>query len=213
MVRADRKEETFLIVEDDVMTVRCAEQLLRERFKVVSAGTVRDACAAIARMPRPAAVVIDGRLPDGRGIEVARCVHARYPDIAMLVMTGHVDEHEFLNFGQSIGAESALKPGASIPCFARRVVIREHLESEALARRTDDVAAKGKLSLCQSEVLALAVARMNREKIAATLGVSIDTVKSHALAIGRSCHRSLGELAWRILSGESEDETPQGAVG
>lgn len=203
---AERRKETFLIVEDDATTVRYARQLLKERFTVVSAGTVREACAAIAQMPRPAAVVIDGRLPDGRGLDVARRVHARYPDIAMLLMTGHPDEQDFLNFGQSIGAESAVKPGGSIPSFARRVVIRKHVKDDTLIRRTDAVAAAGELSLCRAEVLAVAVTGAGPQKIAAVIGVSLNTVKSHALAIGRAYRKALGDVAWGIQTGEGAQE-------
>lgn len=204
----ERKAETFLIVEDDVTTVRCATQLLKERFTVVAAGCVHAAIEALAKLPRPAAVVIDGRLPDGRGATVVSRVHEMYPDIPMLVMTGYSDDHDLANLAQSISAEYAVKPGGSVLAFARRVVIREHLRDEILKRRADAVAASAGLSLCQTEVLALAVAGVSREKMAAVLGVSFETVKSHALQIGKRCGKPLGEVAWAIQAGERLAEPP-----
>lgn len=202
-MRGDHRGDEILVVEDDLTTIRYAGHLLKERFTVVSATTVRQACEELDRRPRPAAVVIDGRLPDGQGITVARRAHGRYPDLAMLFMTGHPDDHELANFAQSIGAEYAVKPGGSITSFARRVVIRQHIKDETLVRRTDAVAASRELTLCQTEVLALAVAGASREKIASVTQLSINTVKTHALAIGRICRKTLGDLAWGIQTGDS----------
>lgn len=204
----DRRSEAILIVEDDVTTVRCAQQLLRERFTVASAGCVHAAIEALAKLPRPAAVVIDGRLPDGKGATVVRRVHPLYPDIPMLVMTGYSDDHELANLAQSIDAEYALKPGGSIVAFARRVVIKMHLQAEKLVRRTDAVAAPGGLSLCESEVLALAVAEVPVIEMPGVLGVKHSTVKTHGQHIREKCGgHPLLTVAWSIRTG-----TPLGTV-
>lgn len=202
----ERKEQTILVVEDDVVTVKYAKQLLKERFTVVSAGTVRAAFDALARLLRPAAVVIDGRLPDAKGAVVVNRVHALYPDIPMLVMTGHPEDHDLANLAQSIDAEYAVKPGGSVFSFARRVVIKMHLPIDKLARRTDAVAASFGLSLCESEVLALAVAEVPVVDMPAALGVKLSTVKTHGQHIREKCDgHALHTVAWSIRSGTPLD--------
>lgn len=202
----DRKKETFFVVEDDGVSVRCAAQLLKERFTVVSAGSVREALAMLNDLARPAAVVIDGRLPDGKGAKVVARVHALYPEMQMLVQTGYPDDHELANLAQSIGAEYAVKPGGCIVSFARRVVIRQVLRDDVLARRTASVSVGRGLSLCQTEVLALAVTELAVPGIADRLGVSVSTVKAHGESIATKCGgRPLGAVAWGIRSGSAQD--------
>lgn len=55
--------------------------------------------------------------------------------------------------------------------------------------------------------------RSGREKIAVVTGVSINTVKSHALAIGRAYRKPLGDVAWGIQTGEGTDQSLRLVVG
>ena len=84
---ADRRPPSILIVEDD----QCLAQVLcrvlsRSGYEVEWAV---NAAAAIRELDRaPAVALLDFHLPDGNGVELARVLRARYPDLPMFLMTG-----------------------------------------------------------------------------------------------------------------------------
>ena len=82
----------FLLDDHDV--VREGLRFLLERQGIEVVGEAGTAAEATARIPalRPDVAVLDGRLPDGTGIEVCRAVRSVDPDINALILTSYDDD-------------------------------------------------------------------------------------------------------------------------
>jgi two-component system, NarL family, response regulator DevR len=83
----------FLLDDHEIVRRGVAELLNAESdMEVVGeAGTVAE---AIRRIPavQPDVAILDGRLPDGSGIEVCREIRAEHPDIRCLILTSYDDD-------------------------------------------------------------------------------------------------------------------------
>jgi two-component system cell cycle sensor histidine kinase/response regulator CckA len=85
-------ERRILLVEDDqTVAAGIAAVLEIEGF---TAAVVHQAAAAIDTIAtfRPDAVVLDVGLPDGDGVELYGLLAARWPDLPVILSTGHADE-------------------------------------------------------------------------------------------------------------------------
>jgi two-component system response regulator DevR len=83
----------FLLDDHDV--VREGLRFLLERQDDIEVvGDTASAVEAIARIPalKPHVAVLDGRLPDGSGIEVCRAVRSVDPSIRALILTSYDDD-------------------------------------------------------------------------------------------------------------------------
>lgn len=80
---------------DDHEMVRAGLRHLLEssgRIEVVGeAGTVASALGQIPAL-RPDVALLDGRLPDGSGVEVCRQVHSRLPGLRAIILTSYDDD-------------------------------------------------------------------------------------------------------------------------
>jgi len=88
------KRITVLLVDDHEM-VRVGLRSLLSRSDQVTvvgeAGTARDAVRETARL-RPMVVLLDLRLPDGNGADVACEIKRAQPETRVVVLTSYVDE-------------------------------------------------------------------------------------------------------------------------
>jgi DNA-binding response OmpR family regulator len=79
---------TILIVDDEPdLAAGCARLLRRRGWQVETAGTRDAALAAVAGPRRPALAIVDGRLPDGDGLDVLRV--ARTSGTPVIMVTGY----------------------------------------------------------------------------------------------------------------------------
>lgn len=92
----------ILLVDDDEFFLRVFQRILtRADFLTVTAASLAEAREKF-RTELPDAVLIDLRLPDGSGVDLVREVHARNPEVPILVLTayGEVDSYmEAMNGG------------------------------------------------------------------------------------------------------------------
>ncbi|MFF9123421.1 response regulator transcription factor [Streptomyces sp. NPDC014889] len=78
---------TVLVVEDEESIADVLAIALRyHRFQVMTAGTVREACA-LAERTRPDVALLDVMLPDGDGRALGRELRTRCPDLALVFVT------------------------------------------------------------------------------------------------------------------------------
>lgn len=100
-----RAPATALLVEDEEsLAQNLAEVLHQAGHEVVVSHTASD---ALAQRRRVEAAVLDLRLPDGTGVEVARQLRARDPAIQILFISGHPEE---LGDAQLANASTLSKP-------------------------------------------------------------------------------------------------------
>ena len=137
------------------------------------------------RLHEPDVSLVDLRLPDISGIEVISRILAEKPDARILVISsseGDVDIHRALSAG-AMGYVLKGMPREVLLQAIRRVhrgdkaippevadAVATHLTDEPLTRR-------------ETEVLTIVATGARNKEIAATLGISEDTVKMHVKSI------------------------------
>ena len=134
---------------------------------------------------QPDVVLLDLRLPKLSGIEVMRQVRAQAPRVRFLVLTTY-DTDEYIGPALAAGAQGYLLKDALPDELARgvRAVMRggASLEPEVAARLIERMAEGERgdeLSGRELEVLRLLVAGASNKAVAAQLGLSENTVKTH----------------------------------
>jgi two-component system nitrogen regulation response regulator NtrX len=106
---------TLVIDDDDVVRKTCVELLEARGHKTLSAATVGEGLRLFSEH-RPAAVLLDLRLPDGTGIDVLREFQRQAPGTPVVVISGH---------GSVAEAVEAMKVGATD--FLEKPVSRDRL--------------------------------------------------------------------------------------
>jgi two-component system, response regulator RegA len=82
-------EDTLLIVDDDIQLLQCLARAMQTRgFKVKMAESVAASLAQIEANP-PACAVVDMRLADGCGLDVAAALKQRRPGARIIIQTGY----------------------------------------------------------------------------------------------------------------------------
>jgi two-component system, NarL family, response regulator DevR len=82
------------LLDDHEIVRRGIKDLLESAGDIVVVGEAGSAAEATRRIPplRPDVAILDGRLPDGSGIDVCREVRSRNPDIKALILTSYDDD-------------------------------------------------------------------------------------------------------------------------
>jgi len=106
---------TLVIDDDDVVRKTCVELLEARGHKTLSAATVGEGLRLFSEH-RPAAVLLDLRLPDGTGSDVLREFQRQAPGTPVVVISGH---------GSVSEAVEAMKVGATD--FLEKPVSRDRL--------------------------------------------------------------------------------------
>ncbi|SDW38798.1 two-component system, NarL family, response regulator DevR [Amycolatopsis xylanica] len=87
------------LVDDHEVVRRGVSNLLDEDGGLTVVGQAGSVSQALARIPalRPDVVVLDVRLPDGNGIELARELLSKLPGVKCLMLTSYTDEQAMLD--------------------------------------------------------------------------------------------------------------------
>jgi len=180
------------LAEDDVLLREGLASLLeRSGFDVVGQCANAPLLLALVRERRPDLVIVDIRMPPGyftEGLDAARQIRAEFPDIAILVLSAHVEvEHAIgllasgqrsgyllksrvINVDDFVDTLKRLVRGASVvdPALVAELVTARH------AVDLLDV-----LSPREREVLALMAEGLSNSGIARKLSVTEGTVEKH----------------------------------
>src|SRR2546421_10709051 len=124
-----------ILVVDDERNIRTlvSRVLSQDPIEVHGAGTGKDGLQ-MADEVSPDLVLLDLRLPDMDGMDVLRALRSRYPEVAVIIISG---------FGQIKSAVEAIKVGATD--YLEKPF--EHVEKLklAVARALDEVRAKSEM--------------------------------------------------------------------
>ena len=185
---------TLLLADDHPAILDSVATLLRdERIEVV--GRARTGAEALELIERrdPAVALLDRRLPDLSGIEVARRIVRAFPRTATLLYTGHADSalvHEALD----AGARGVVLKEAPLPDLPRAIAIvagggtyLDPLLGGALATLGVQVR---QLTAREREVLRLLANGHTNEEVGLQLYLSPETVRTHV-------HRAVTRLGVR----------------
>jgi DNA-binding NarL/FixJ family response regulator len=186
-----------VVVADDDVLLRegLASLFTRSGFEVVGQAGDGTELIDLVRETKPGLVLVDIRMPPSHsteGLDAARAIREEWPDIAILVLSSHVDvEHamELLAGGHSIGylLKSRVTDVADFVETAGRIangasVVDPALVAELVSarRRGDPLDA---LSAREREVLVLMAEGLSNAGIGRRIWVTEGTVEKHVRSI------------------------------
>ena len=183
------------LLDDHEVVRRGLHDLLESEGDIEVVGESGSVREAIARIPalRPHVAVLDGRLPDGSGIDVCREVRSIDPTIQALILTSY-DDDEALFAAIMAGASGyVLKQiaGNDLVDAVRRVAAGQSLLDPALTARVLERVRKGPeaheelagLTEQERKILALIAEGLTNRQIGERLFLAEKTVKNYVSSI------------------------------
>ncbi len=177
---------TKLVIIDDHEALRegLAVLLRQGGMEVVAAAANVAAGMDVVEHAEPDVAIVDIRLPDGNGIELTRRLLGRTPDLGVILYTGDSD-FELLYDGLDSGARGyALKAGSidELLLAVQRVAaggtyVDPRLDRVLLSERA--TSRLPNLSPREREIMHLMAEGGTAQDVAAQLGVSVETVRTH----------------------------------
>lgn len=183
----------FLLDDHEIVRRGLSDLLEHEGMTVVGvAGRARGAADAIVQSGATVAV-LDGRLPDGSGIEVCRDVKSADPSIGCLILTSYDDDEAVLAAALAGANGYVLKElrTTALVDAIRRVSAGESLLDSGVtervtARLTQSTAGESPLDALtprEKDVLALIAGGLSNREIGARLFLAEKTIKNNVSAI------------------------------
>ncbi len=130
------------LLDDHEVVRRGLKDLLEADGDIVVVGESGLAQEAIRRIPalRPNVAVLDGRLPDGSGIDVCRDIRSSHPEIAALILTSYDDDEALFAAIMAGAAGYVLKQirGNDLVDAVRRVAAGQSLLDPAVTAQVLD---------------------------------------------------------------------------
>ncbi|MGH8869841.1 MAG: response regulator [Actinomycetes bacterium] len=189
----DRTRETIrvFILDDHEVVRRGLTDLLEAEDDIEVVGDSASALEATRRIPafRPHVAILDGRLPDGSGIDVCREVRSTDPSIACLILTSYDDDEALFGAIMAGAAGYVLKVigGTDLIDAVRRVSTGQSLLDPAVTQRVltrlregpDQDPRLAGLTDQEKRILALIAEGLTNRQIAEQLFLAEKTVKNY----------------------------------
>ncbi len=183
------------LLDDHEVVRRGLRELLESHGDIEVVGESGSAVRATAMIPalRPDVAVLDGRLPDGSGIDVCRDVRSLDPSIRALVLTSY-DDDEALFAAIMAGASGyVLKQitGTDLVDAVRRVAAGQSLIDPSLTMRVLERVRRGNetpaeldaLTEREREIFALIAEGLTNRQIGERLFLAEKTVKNYVSSL------------------------------
>ncbi len=200
-----------IVLADDHVVMRAGLRLVLEQqegLRVVGeAGDGREA-VGLAEKLKPNVLVMDIGMPNLNGIEASRQVSARFPEIAIVILSMHSDEGYILRALRAGARSYLLKDSAEADLVraVRAVVAGKSYFSPAVSKvlledymrklqRTGAEDSFELLSPREREILQLVAEGKSNKEIADLLHLSVYTVETHRASIMKKLNlRGIPEL-------------------
>jgi two-component system response regulator NreC len=184
-----------ILLADDHTVMRAGLRLLLERhenFEVIGEAADGREAVEIAAEQKPAVVVMDVAMPHLNGVEAARQILTRNPDIAIVMLSMHSDESYVLRSLKAgarayllkdsaeadlIAAIQAITEGRSFFSPGVRALLKEDYIYRLQKFGADDTYEL--LTAREREVLQLVAEGRSNKEVASLLGLSLYTVETH----------------------------------
>jgi len=205
------------LLDDHEVVRRGLRDLLEQQADIQIVGESGSAQEALRRIPvlRPHVAVLDGRLPDGSGIDVCRDVRSADPSIRALILTSYDDDEALfaaimagasgymLKQARSAELVDALRRVAAGQSLLDPAVTARVLERVRTGRRDDDALAA--LTEQERKILAHIAEGMTNRQIAEKLFLAEKTVKNYVSQVlsklGMERRTQAAVYASRLLRG------------
>ncbi|MGA4544265.1 response regulator [Uniformispora flossi] len=183
------------LLDDHEIVRRGLADLLGAEPDIEVVGESASAQEAIRRIPAlsPDVAVLDGRLPDGSGIDVCREVRSRFPEIQALILTSYDDEDALFAAIMAGAAGYVLKQirGTDLVDGIRRVAAGQSLLDPGITAKVLERVRTGTtvdprladLSPREREVLEFVTEGLTNRQIAQKMQLAEKTVKNYVSAL------------------------------
>lgn len=174
----------LLLVDDDPMILRALRTILESSgFEVLN--TVQDASDAERQyeLLKPDLLILDIRMPEISGLEIARSILAKKPSAAILLLTTFKDA-QWLSEALALGCRGYLLKqnfGSIVPAI-RAVAAGNHVFDQDVVvslKDKSEVVAEPMLSERENDVFVLVAQGMNNREIGEELHLSEGTVRNY----------------------------------
>ncbi|WP_439681273.1 response regulator [Embleya sp. MST-111070] len=179
------------LLDDHEVVRRGLADLLGAEADIEIVGESASALEAMRRIPalRPDVAVLDGRLPDGSGVDVCREVRSSFPEINALILTSYDDEDALFSAIMAGAAGYVLKQirGADLVRAVREVAAGRSLLDPAITTKVLDRVRTGtredprvaSLSDQERRIFDLVAEGLTNRQIAERLHLAEKTVKNY----------------------------------
>ena len=187
----DERDIRIFLMDDHELVRRGLVDLLKSEPGLTVVGEAATAAEALRRIPgaKPDVALLDGRLPDGSGIDVCRDIRASYPEIRCVILTSY-DDDEALFAAIMAGASGYLLKevgGSSLVAGIRQVaegrsLIDPAVTQKLLERLRNPVKEASKLDALttrEKEILNLITDGYTNRQIGEQLFLAEKTVKNY----------------------------------
>ena len=188
------KSVKVLIVDDQQMFREGIRHRLAQEADISVLGEAASGEEALAMISRtkPDVIILDIRLPNMSGIEVARQVRQQWPDVKILVLSGY-DFDQYVRAAARVGIDGYVLKDAPQDVLVKAlreilaggVVLAPQIASKVM-KDYRDMPAPGKprlvedLTIREIEVLELMSEGLRNADIAERLSISVRTVEAHS---------------------------------
>ncbi|MEV4603367.1 response regulator transcription factor [Amycolatopsis sp. NPDC049253] len=179
------------LVDDHEVVRRGVAELLEDDDELTVVGQASSVSQALARIPalRPDVAVLDVRLPDGNGIELARELLSKLVGLKCLMLTSYTDEQAMLDAVLAGASGYVIKDikGLDLVSAVREVgagksLLDAHAAAALMAKLRDTAEKKGplaQLSEQEGSLLELIGEGLTNRQIAERMFLAEKTVKNY----------------------------------
>lgn len=182
---------TVFLVDDHEVVRRGVAEMLEDDEELTVVGQAGSVSQALARIPalRPDVAVLDVRLPDGNGVELARELLSKLPGLKCLMLTSYTDEQAMLDAVLAGASGYVIKDikGVDLVSAVREVgagksLLDAHAAAALMTKIRDTAQKKGPLAqLSEQErtLLELIGEGLTNRQIAERMFLAEKTVKNY----------------------------------
>jgi DNA-binding NarL/FixJ family response regulator len=192
---ADSAPIRVFLLDDHEVVRRGLRELLESEEDITVVGESGLAQEAIRRIPalRPDVAILDGRLPDGSGIDVCREIRSQDPEIKALILTSFDDDDALFSAIMAGASGYLLKQirGNDLVDSVRRAAAGQSMLDpavtaqvlERLRRGPEEDPALASLTEQERRILALIADGLTNRQIAAEMYLAEKTVKNYVSSL------------------------------
>ncbi|GAA4743989.1 response regulator transcription factor [Nocardioides endophyticus] len=186
---------TVFLLDDHEIVRRGIRELLESEGDITVVGESGLAEEAARRIPalRPDVAILDGRLPDGSGIDVCREIRSRDPEVAALILTSYDDDDALFSAIMAGAAGYILKQvrGNDLIDTVRRVAAGQSMLDPAVTAQVLERLRNGPktdhsldhLTSQEHRILELIADGLTNRQIASELFLAEKTVKNYVSSV------------------------------